>query len=70
MREGASEGEGERERGTDGREGERGGEDADASPPSRREADRGEQGKKKKKAAKTKGTWEREKEGAGAREHV
>lgn len=49
MREGASEGEGERERGTDGREGERGGEDADASSPSRREADRGEQGGKKKK---------------------
>lgn len=47
MREGASEGEGER--GTDGREGERGGEDADASPPSRREADRGEQGEGKKK---------------------
>lgn len=47
MREGASEGEGER--GTDGREGERGGEDADASPASRREADRGEQGEKKRK---------------------
>lgn len=47
MREGASEGEGER--GTDGREGERGGEDADASPASQREADRGEQGEKKRK---------------------
>lgn len=29
----------------------------------------GSKGRKKKKA-KTKGTWEREKEGAGAREHV
>lgn len=57
MREGASEGEGERERGTDGREGERGGEDADASSPSQREADRGEQGEgeKKKKEGKDQG---------------
>lgn len=30
----------------------------------------GNKGGKKKKKAKTKGTWEREKEGAGAREHV
>lgn len=31
----------------------------------------GSKGKKKKeKKAKTKGTWEREKEGAGVREHV
>lgn len=34
-----------------------------------KKADRGEQGGENKKA-KTEGTWEREKEGAGAREHV